>query len=238
MSDKKMSPGELSTRTEASVKLAEFMKWVFRDRKVDVASARDMMMHEFRRWEKRYGDRDTAAEPVPEYAHGCDGVKKFAAGNYTPGPVTDAKAGLAKELAVTEVLLEERQRVLDAIPECPVHGSCVPHALEWIKEAKQVMRPHRQREKLCPSYNTFFCDVGSLLNNVKGTPGFDDTKIDDTKITEIKPKCMNCRYFFYDDDLSLNAKVDGTVAGACRRHPKRQSRKGMDWCGEHQPDTP
>lgn len=37
---------------------------------------------------------------------------------------------------VTEKLLEERQRVLDAIPECPVHGKCVPHALEWIEKAK------------------------------------------------------------------------------------------------------
>lgn len=43
-------------------------------------------------------------------------------------------ATLAKELKVTEELLNERQRVLDAVPECPVHGgNCVPHAIEWIK---------------------------------------------------------------------------------------------------------
>jgi len=43
---------------------------------------------------------------------------------------------LKKELTVTEQLLEERQRVLDAIPECKTHGACVPHAIEWIEEMK------------------------------------------------------------------------------------------------------
>ena len=39
-----------------------------------------------------------------------------------------------------EALLRERQRVLDAIPECPLHGhDCVPHALDWIAKAKAVM---------------------------------------------------------------------------------------------------
>lgn len=45
-------------------------------------------------------------------------------------------ADLKHELEVTDKLLEERQRVLDAIPECPSHGKCVPHAIEWIEEMK------------------------------------------------------------------------------------------------------
>ena len=41
------------------------------------------------------------------------------------------------ELKVTEKLLIERQRVLDAIPDCPTHGgNCVPHAIEWIEKQK------------------------------------------------------------------------------------------------------
>lgn len=43
---------------------------------------------------------------------------------------------LRKELEVTDNLLEERQRVLDTIPECKSHGSCVPHAIEWIEDMK------------------------------------------------------------------------------------------------------
>lgn len=43
---------------------------------------------------------------------------------------------LEAELKTTDELLVQRQGVLDAIPECPVHGACVPHALEWIKSAK------------------------------------------------------------------------------------------------------
>lgn len=35
--------------------------------------------------------------------------------------------------ATLEALLEERDRVVEAIPPCPVHGrQCVPHALDWV----------------------------------------------------------------------------------------------------------
>jgi methyl coenzyme M reductase subunit D len=43
---------------------------------------------------------------------------------------------LKHELEVTDLLLNERQKLLDAIPECPVHGKCIPHALEWIEKHK------------------------------------------------------------------------------------------------------
>jgi hypothetical protein len=43
---------------------------------------------------------------------------------------------LKQELEVTNKLLNERQRVLDAIPECQIHGKCVPHAIEWVEEMK------------------------------------------------------------------------------------------------------
>jgi len=44
---------------------------------------------------------------------------------------------LREELEATERILVEREKVLNAIPECPVHGSaCVPHAIEWIEFAK------------------------------------------------------------------------------------------------------
>ena len=47
---------------------------------------------------------------------------------------------LERELAMTDKLLTERERVLRAIPGCPFHGDqCVPHALEWI--AAQSARP-------------------------------------------------------------------------------------------------
>ncbi len=44
---------------------------------------------------------------------------------------------LKEELDLTDRLLENREQVLRAIPECPIHGSgCVPYALEWIERAK------------------------------------------------------------------------------------------------------
>jgi len=47
-------------------------------------------------------------------------------------------AALKKELELTDKLLNERQKLLDAIPECEAHGSCVPHALEWIENMKTL----------------------------------------------------------------------------------------------------
>lgn len=47
-------------------------------------------------------------------------------------------AALKAELKVTDELLAERERVLRAIPECPQHGPCVPHALEWIEKATRL----------------------------------------------------------------------------------------------------
>ena len=45
---------------------------------------------------------------------------------------------IAEELRATDELLADRQRVLDAIPPCPVHGQCVPHALQWIERMKKL----------------------------------------------------------------------------------------------------
>ncbi len=47
---------------------------------------------------------------------------------------------LEAELTVTDKLLAERNKVMEAIPECPEHGSqCVPYALEWIERAKEAL---------------------------------------------------------------------------------------------------
>ncbi len=37
-------------------------------------------------------------------------------------------------LNTNERLLADRQGVLDIIPECPVHGVCIPYAVDWIRE--------------------------------------------------------------------------------------------------------
>lgn len=50
-------------------------------------------------------------------------------------------AELESELSVSNNLLQHREQLLNAIPDCPVHGSgCVSHALEWIEKAKLVMQ--------------------------------------------------------------------------------------------------
>jgi len=55
------------------------------------------------------------------------------------GPSVDAllaasRASLEEEIKVTEHLAAMYKSVLDEIPECPAHGSCVPHAIDWIRK--------------------------------------------------------------------------------------------------------
>ncbi len=80
----------------------------------------------------------------------CDKEQKIKARmcnhKYTQGVCDDGAVVLmdGKPLAIDELidllnvnekLLAERQRVLDTIPECPVHGSnCVPHAIYWVRQ--------------------------------------------------------------------------------------------------------
>jgi hypothetical protein len=53
------------------------------------------------------------------------------------GEVEANERHLREELDLTDRLLENREQVLRAIPECPIHGpGCVPHAMEWIERAK------------------------------------------------------------------------------------------------------
>ena len=45
-----------------------------------------------------------------------------------------------EELDVTNKLLEERNRLLNAIPECPEHGAqCVPHGIEYLAKLEAVV---------------------------------------------------------------------------------------------------
>ena len=56
--------------------------------------------------------------------------------------LVDEVQRLEKELTVTDELLDARMTVVDAIPDCPDHGGqCVPHALEWIKEMRELETP-------------------------------------------------------------------------------------------------
>ena len=47
---------------------------------------------------------------------------------------------LEAELRITGQLLSDRQKVIDLIPPCELHGSnCLPHAADWIMSAKRKL---------------------------------------------------------------------------------------------------
>lgn len=43
---------------------------------------------------------------------------------------------------VLEGLLNSAQRVVNAVPECKWHGYCVPHAVQWVEDAKALGTEH------------------------------------------------------------------------------------------------
>ena len=46
---------------------------------------------------------------------------------------------LKKELDLTNGLLEDQYRIMDAIPGCEAHGNrCISHAIEWINRVKTL----------------------------------------------------------------------------------------------------
>lgn len=45
---------------------------------------------------------------------------------------------LEKEIEVSDALLKERDRLLEAIPKCNIHrDKCISHAIEWINRKKE-----------------------------------------------------------------------------------------------------
>jgi len=93
-----------------------------------------------REWKKAYDEGEVvgmmsnttdAENPYPEGSHPYCG---WSFGFWGSRNASMRKA-LEAEVAVDDKLLKERQRVLDAIPECPEHGrSCIPHAIEWVEK--------------------------------------------------------------------------------------------------------
>lgn len=67
-------------------------------------------------------------------------LKADAENGEFPKSVAKKILDLIAELEVTDKIIAERNRLLAAIPACPVHGQCVPNAIEWVEKAMLMMR--------------------------------------------------------------------------------------------------
>lgn len=55
-------------------------------------------------------------------------------GSVSGGMALQSLNAIEEELKTTDKLLEDRLKILEAIPACVAHGGqCVPHAMEWIE---------------------------------------------------------------------------------------------------------
>jgi len=73
-----------------------------------------------------------------------------------------AYSELRDELDIANKLLTERQRVLDAIPPCSMHGACVPHALEWIERMKMLEAISGAASKSCDPTKSDDCNYARI----------------------------------------------------------------------------
>jgi hypothetical protein len=73
-----------------------------------------------------------------------------------------------EELRIMEALLNERQKVLDAIPECKEHGKCVPHALEWIEKQKTPNPATDEALEIVEGYIAM-CNNTNIVNAIEIT---------------------------------------------------------------------
>ncbi|MCR4331070.1 MAG: hypothetical protein NUV49_04320, partial [Patescibacteria group bacterium] len=73
--------------------------------------------------------------------------------------------------SVLDKLCGHRDALLSLIPVCPVHGECIPHALEWIALAKEKvgdLEPELREKEINKTYaNTV---VSALASDERGVP--------------------------------------------------------------------
>lgn len=89
--------------------------------------------------------------------------------------------GLIGELEVADKVIAERNRLLSAIPACPVHGQCVPHAIELVEKAVFMLKELKAenealRRGIDPKWAMM--DQEILINHLRHNTNFDADKFD------------------------------------------------------------
>jgi hypothetical protein len=90
---------------------------------------------------------------------------------------------LEREWSVTEGLLRDCERVLAAVPECSVHGRCIPHAINWINDRKAI-----NLKATRPVVG--FSDVIALLQAIGTKDGYVELAVAEDRIVDLFTKCQ------------------------------------------------
>lgn len=100
---------------------------------------------------------------------------------------------LEEELAVADKLLAERNRLLDAIPPCPIHGGgCVPHAIEWV-EAQLIAKKDQPRFTE-EEQHTLMCAVEALRSKGNAEAAFNiASKLEELRSSTTPPSVQEKR---------------------------------------------
>jgi len=84
-------------------------------------------------WKDMFKMNDEDFDKIEEFfIHKRDGLKP------TNKELLKKISELEKEIAVSDILLKDRELLLSLIPECPSHGKCMPHAIDWINKMKSL----------------------------------------------------------------------------------------------------
>lgn len=89
-----------------------------------------------------------------------------AQSNYDGLVTPESVLELACALETYDKLITERDRLVNAIPACPIHGPCIPHAIEWVEKAVLVMRELKaENDKLRAERDRLAADNLALLES-------------------------------------------------------------------------
>jgi len=95
-----------------------------------------------------------------------DLLEKELKKHFPPNPAAQQSLSMIEaHVRVMDRLLADRQKILEAIPECSVHGLCVPHALEWIEKAAQAMNSKADNQKQ-NNDSSIAADKGILMDGL------------------------------------------------------------------------
>lgn len=95
---------------------------------------------------------------------------------------------LKEYIRTTECILHERNRVLRAIPECPMHGNgCVPHALDWIDKQMSGVARCAFGARQSADIETDVCDLPATLAAIRKGRNLTQVEVAEENVSLTQP---------------------------------------------------
>lgn len=131
-----------------------------------------------------------------------------------------ALESLREELRITDQLLEQRNKLLAAIPACEAHGDqCIPHAIEWVQRQVEPLRAARVPDGLAA--------IGELIRTQDNRYTADPIFVVEQKRTYVGSEGYGeSRLEWVDEDGNV---ADDKVAGHLEANYRKSFEEPKKW---------